>query len=185
MSTFLSRLLAATIGILLSSSCDSRNGEADNITPDDPIEVEESSALPEGFVRLTGEVTYTLEDGEERGRQHPETFEIPARQRRENLLPGEIVKLIFAISDGTSTQTERMWVIVEGGDATGYTGTLDNDPVSTDRIKAGLKVAFEPRHVISIFTDESASPLEPGSGAEEETIEEGSRSLPKDSEPPS
>ena len=65
------------------------------------------------------------------------------------------MKLVFNLTDGEQTQGERMWVIVKGGDSSGYTGILDNDPYSTDQIKAGLEVSFEPRHVIDIFEDES------------------------------
>lgn len=38
-------------------------------------------------------------------------------------------------------------------DGSGYTGTLDNDPYSTNKIKAGFEISFEPRHVIDIFDD--------------------------------
>lgn len=63
-----------------------------------------------------------------------------------------------------------MWVIVKSGDSSGYTGTLDNDPYSTNQIKAGLEVSFEPRHVIEIFEDEipdteEAEPAGPPNGS--------------------
>jgi len=60
-----------------------------------------------------------------------------------------------------------MWVIVRGGDRLGYTGTLDNDPYSTDQIKAGLEVSFEPRHVIDIFEDERPNNDEAEDGADQ------------------
>ena len=49
-----------------------------------------------------------------------------------------------------------MWVLVKSADSSGYTGVLDNDPYSTDQIKAGLEISFEPRHVIDIYEVESS-----------------------------
>lgn len=39
----------------------------------------------------------------------------------------------------------------------GTLGFSNNDPYSTDQIKAGLEVSFEPRHVIEIFEDDIPS----------------------------
>jgi hypothetical protein len=105
----------------------------------------------EGFPKFSGAVSYTLEDGEEYHAANPATFEIPPLERRMRLAPGEIVKLMFRISDGRKSLVERMWVVVEGRTANGYTGRLDNDPTSTDKIRAGMKVDFESRHVINIL----------------------------------
>ena len=103
-----------------------------------------------GSVRVTRGVTYSLEDGEESHRNAPETFEIPARSAREDLRPGQIVKLMFNIAlDGEPT-VERMWVIVEARDGDAYIGALDNQPSTTDKMRPGMKVRFEPKHVINI-----------------------------------
>ena len=119
---------------------------------------DQSDSIParEQFVKLQGDVTFTLADGEILHEDNPETFWIPPKERRENLVEGDLVKLVFSLSDGEQTQRERMWVLVKGGDQSGYTGTLDNDPYSTDRIKAGFEVSFEARHVIDIFEHEEA-----------------------------
>lgn len=106
------------------------------------------------IVKLLGDVTYTLEDGEVLHRENPDRFWIPSKERRENLVKDDLVKLVFNLTDGKQTQGERMWVTPRGGDRSGYTGILDNDPCSTDKIKSGLEVSFEPRHVIDIFTDD-------------------------------
>lgn len=115
---------------------------------------EESSEIKEAgksFVKLKGEVTYSLDNGEELQRQFPDTFEIPDKKVRENLKKGDIVKLVFIIKGKTNSQTERMWVAIDKINPDGYTGTLDNDPYCTDKIKSGLKVKFTPKHVISVY----------------------------------
>jgi hypothetical protein len=99
---------------------------------------------------------WELEDGELCHAAAPTTFEIPAASERHSLLSGHIVKLMFRIalrdSDGKESEhTERMWVIVEGPAGPLYTGMLDNDARCTDNFKAGLKLAFAPRHVIQIW----------------------------------
>ena len=116
---------------------------------------EQLESMQEGAEKLAGKVTFTLDDGEVLNRENPHSFRIPPKERRGNLVKDDIVKLVSQLTDGEQTQGERMWVIVTGGDRSGYTGTLDNDPYCTDHIKAGLEVSFEPRHVIDIYDDES------------------------------
>ncbi len=99
---------------------------------------------------------WQLDDGEDRHRESPDTFYLPPADVRSSLLPGQIVKLIFRIeledNDQVRTQeVERMWVIVRIPLTDGkYVGTLDNDPQCTEGIKSGMKVVFEPRHVIQL-----------------------------------
>ncbi len=116
----------------------------------------EQIASIEQIAKLQGKVRFTLEDGEALNREHPDTFWIPQKERREKLVKDDLVKLVFNLTDGRKIQAERMWVIVKAGDRSGYSGVLDNDPYCTDQIKAGLEVSFMPRHVIDIFEDESA-----------------------------
>jgi hypothetical protein len=99
---------------------------------------------------------WQLDDGEERHRESPDTFYLPPAETRATLQPGQIVKLIFRIDledeKGVRTQeVERMWVVVDEPLKDGmYAGTLDNDPQCTEGIKSGMKVVFEPRHVIQV-----------------------------------
>lgn len=76
---------------------------------------------------------WELDDGEAIHQEHPDTFWIPELNKRENLKPDQIVKLIFRISTidksgNREISIERMWVIVKGvlGDSTGvyWTTTL-------------------------------------------------------------
>lgn len=119
--------------------------------PEVPTEEAEELSVAAQVVDLQGEVSYTLADAEGLHEANPDTFWIPSKERRENLKEDDLVKLVFELTDGRQTQGERMWVLVTGGDRSGYTGVLDNDPLSTDRIKAGMEVSFEPRHVIDVF----------------------------------
>ena len=102
------------------------------------------------LVQVAPGVTYSLEDGELYHRDAPDTFEIPSLAAREALVPGEIVKLMFRITNAGESQVERMWVIVGDKDADGYVGALDNQPATTDLMRPGMKVHFQPRHVITI-----------------------------------
>jgi len=96
---------------------------------------------------------YTLDDGEAIHRDYPETFHIPSKMQRENLLPGELVKLIFRITVGPKTDIERMWVIVKSRGDGDYVGTLDNDPYCTTELKSGHEVRFGPENVIQIHEE--------------------------------
>lgn len=102
---------------------------------------------------------WTLDDGEVLHREAPSTFEIPDLAERSALEAGQIVKLMFRIAlheeNGEEfEQVERMWVEVRRRVDRCYVGVLDNDAHSTDDIKAGMEVVFEPRHVIQIYRDD-------------------------------
>jgi uncharacterized protein YegJ (DUF2314 family) len=101
-------------------------------------------------IKLKGPATFTLDDGEALHKEFPKTFWIPSAAERKNLKEGDLVKLIFRLTDGTDVQVERMWVIVKSKTDKGYKGVLDNDPYCTQSIKSGLEVHFEPKHVITI-----------------------------------
>lgn len=99
---------------------------------------------------------WQLDCAETLHRGAPQTFWIPPVQRRRNLRPGDIVKLVFRIAlrderGQKLDEVERMWVIVRDRVDGYYRGELDNDPYCTDEIRAGLEVVFEPRHVIQIY----------------------------------
>ena len=112
---------------------------------------------PDSAVQVAAGVSYVLEDGEESNRAYPETFEIPSKEARDSLKAGQIVKLMFRITADGKTQTERMWVVVKAKEQNGYRGILDNDPTCTEKMKSGLEVNFQPRHVISIYEERGES----------------------------
>jgi len=94
---------------------------------------------------------YSLDDAEGLNREAPGSFLIPPRQARENLLPGEFVKLLFRVTTEDSTRVERMWVRVDERVIDGYIGTLDNDARTNKSLVAGERVRFGPEHVIAIY----------------------------------
>ena len=94
---------------------------------------------------------YTLDDAETVNREAPSSFFIPPRQARENLLPGELAKLLFRVTAGGSTRVERMWVRVDERVAGRYIGTLDNDARTDPTLVAGERVRFGPEHIIAIY----------------------------------
>lgn len=96
-------------------------------------------------------ITFELDDGEKLHQENRDTFWIPSRMERENLLPGEIVKLIFRILNGGNENVERMWVIVKERFPDYYVGILDNDPNCTTELCSGAEVQFKPEHVINIY----------------------------------
>jgi hypothetical protein len=114
---------------------------------DDGVEDEDGSPRP---VKVAPGVWYALEDGERRQRESPGTFLIPPRRVRDNLQPGQLVRLLFDISTDEGTQVERLWVVVirrEGGE---YAGELRDRATSTVKMHPGTRLRFEPRHVIAV-----------------------------------
>lgn len=94
--------------------------------------------------------TFKLDSGLRRHIEFPDTFEVPSQEMRENLLPGDLAKLIFRIRVGNAVHIERMWVEVVEIKPEYYVGVLDNDPFCTDEIRSGMRVDFHADHVIQI-----------------------------------
>lgn len=100
---------------------------------------------------------FTLGDGEAMNAAHPNTFWIPTREEREDLMIGMSAKLMFEQPSPTASRkpvlwninSERMWVTVTEKVPGGYVGKLDNTPVVV-KAKHGQVVRFEARHVIGI-----------------------------------
>lgn len=99
---------------------------------------------------------WELDDAELIAQVHPATFWLPERARRESLVVGDIVKLVFRIRTVNESGTEeinveRMWVTTERVEGSFYYGKLDNDPLCTADMSAGFAVTFQARHVIGIW----------------------------------
>jgi hypothetical protein len=103
---------------------------------------------------------WQLRSGEDSHRQHPDSFQLPPREKREGLQRGHAAQLIFEIEateeDGSvSIQAERMWVIVAERVGDAYIGILDNQPVCLEPsddvyLRFGAEVPFRPEHIINI-----------------------------------
>jgi hypothetical protein len=103
---------------------------------------------------------WALDDAEALHAEHPRSFFIPREERRQALRPGELVRLGFTYGPHADREgeghTERMWVEVVEQAADGTTrGVLRNTPARFTALEIGDRVAFEPRHVLSIdFSDD-------------------------------
>jgi hypothetical protein len=108
--------------------------------------------------------SWGLDDGEAIHREAPQTFLIPPLEKRTSLVQGDVVKLVFRIvlrnmkTGEEQVDVERMWVMVQRREGSGYTGVLDNDPYCTSDLKSGDTVRFEPRHVIQVHSGEMEKP---------------------------
>lgn len=103
---------------------------------------------------------WQLRDGEHSAREHPDTFDVPPREVRDNLRRLDLVKLIFDIegqgeNDEVEVRGERMWVLVAERVPPYYIGILVNepdlvDPSSNFYLRPGCEVLFAPEHVVSV-----------------------------------
>lgn len=100
---------------------------------------------------------YILDNGEEIHNEHPESFYLPRIEERQNLVPGDIVKLIFRMEEKENSDelsVERMWVVVEEKSEDYFVGIVDNDPAGDVYVACGDKVVFQAKHVIQIHCDD-------------------------------
>lgn len=98
---------------------------------------------------------WTLVDGEQRAKEHPDTFEQPPRSEREQLAPGAFAKVILVTPEMVKQNLgERVWVRVtkrSGKEAdTKYRGELDTTPALISGLHVGSVIDFEPRHIVDI-----------------------------------
>ncbi|USR79234.1 DUF2314 domain-containing protein [Arcanobacterium pinnipediorum] len=83
-------------------------------------------------------------------------FPIPSLEQLQEIQPGDIVKLVFGLTDPeTDIAAERMWVIVNELAGTGFIGTLDTDPEVIESLTAGDEIHFDASHVIEIFDEDA------------------------------
>ena len=106
--------------------------------------------------------TSNWKTGEALRRANPKTFAMPPKKLRNNLRPGDLVKLIFSWKKrpaGNHFGGERMWVCItwvnpkKKGD---YSGRLDNVPCDLP-IKVLSKVRFTAANIID-FTHKEDLP---------------------------
>ena len=100
---------------------------------------------------------WELISAEDRNATHPDTFQIPAREKRENLAPGDAAKLLFDIETREEGRVvdrgvDRMWVIVKSRTEGGYIGVLDSNPGTAEnlRLYEGDSITFRPEHISEI-----------------------------------
>lgn len=94
-----------------------------------------------------------LEDVVQTHKNHPRTFSIPRSDERENLKPGQLVKLHFHLKDGDpgAPEAERMWVEVIDAQNGKYRGELTNQPFFIKSLSLGDEIKFEANHVTAVY----------------------------------
>lgn len=97
----------------------------------------------------TGRIIYRwrLRNGVKLHEQYPETFWIPNEQVKNDIRPGDRVKLSFGLRGGG----ERMWVEVNEVRGPKLVGTLWNHPAFIPRLYAGDTIKFKRDHIIDVL----------------------------------
>lgn len=108
---------------------------------------------------------WQLRDGEASAREHPDTFDMPPREVRDNLRRLDLVQLIFDIEgegEGGEVEVlgERMWALVAERIGRYYIGILASepalvDPASNFYLRRGCEVLFAPEHVVRVEAAEA------------------------------
>ncbi len=115
---------------------------------------------------LTGRLIYRwrLGDGDQRHRDHPDTFWVPSPQDKAAIEVGDIVKLAF---DQTwpGGYGERMWVRITKVGPKKLEGVLRNEPIFIPRLSWNDTIKFERKHIIDIDIDDEI--LQPAIAADE------------------
>lgn len=100
---------------------------------------------------------WELESGERRQSDYGESFWLPTRTERENIRPGQSVRLLFQIeatdeNGDVEIGVERMWAIVLGRVGDYYRAVLDNQPAAIEAgyLDEGTEFLFTAEHVIDI-----------------------------------
>lgn len=102
----------------------------------------------------TDEQRWWLDDAERLNEAHPESFFIPPRERRDSLVAGDSVKLVFRLTPVTEVGAERMWVEVVEAEGGRYVGMLLNQPREIVGLEPGDRIEFGPEHVASVGVSE-------------------------------
>jgi hypothetical protein len=92
--------------------------------------------------------TWWLDDAEAKNAESPSSFFIPPAVKRNSLVPGDKVKLLFAFEPTPEGRNgERMWVEVTSVRGDTYVGRLLNQPQHIETLTPGSEIEFAPHHV--------------------------------------
>src|SRR6266567_26641 len=95
-----------------------------------------------------------LDDAEAKNAETPESFFIPPAAKRNALVAGDRVKLLFAFeATPEGWNGERMWVEVTSVHDGTYVGRLLNQPEHIETLAPGSEVEFRPQHVAAYDWD--------------------------------
>lgn len=107
--------------------------------------------------------SWHLENADEIASQYKYTFYKPTREIIKQVVPGEVVKLIFRFESDESEapRAERMWVLVdEVRDGIHFKGRLNNEPRYIQDLKLDDPVEFEACHIINTEHDDDDNPVD-------------------------
>jgi hypothetical protein len=101
------------------------------------------------------EAAYEIVDPRPIAAEAPYTFFLPSPSEIAAVSKRDLVKLLFDYPHQTEKwAAERMWVIVESGDADDLRGVLDNNPDEpTSPLKAGDQLLFKRHDILAIEWD--------------------------------
>jgi len=102
-----------------------------------------------------------LGNAEEQAAAYPRSFFIPSEETRRNLAVGELVRLLFFLTDprDEDPRAERMWVGLERVEGHEYVGVLTNQPAAITGLDRGDEVRFRAEHVIDVSADDPYGPF--------------------------
>lgn len=101
--------------------------------------------------------TWQLTNADEIAAENKYTFYKPSAEIIQQVLPGEVVKLIFEFEseDADAPGAERMWVLVDEVCGQGrFKGRLNNEPKYVVDLKLDDPVEFEACHIINTEHDD-------------------------------
>lgn len=98
---------------------------------------------------------WTLDDVEALQARDPGRYRLPAHEERTALRSGDSAQLRFLIRTADEAGAledcaEHMWVKVLAYTDQAWLARLSDEPACTDGIQPGLRVWFQPRHVLAL-----------------------------------
>lgn len=111
---------------------------------------------------------WELEGAATRQKENPEKFERPSPDELLNLQFGDMVKLLFLFweydkPENKMVSCERMWVTIETLTDTKLSGTLVNEPSTSEVLKPQDQIDFVRDHVCGLLI-RATDPRHPASG---------------------
>jgi hypothetical protein len=100
-------------------------------------------------------MSFTFINGVARNREHPQTFQIPGKIEKKNLVVGDFVKVGIELPKETKTtpRGERFWVQLTSVNGDSLMGQIDNELLIKDAIgyNYGDEISFTKAEVLDII----------------------------------
>lgn len=96
-------------------------------------------------------MTLTLSNAEESARRMPDSFELPPRDRRDNLSEGDVVKLMVIVKrERKASVSAAVRATVKAVGEHAYEAVLNETLATFKQVKHGDIITFLPEHVFAI-----------------------------------